>query len=231
MNFENLLKDLQERAGQIASEVNLDEQISSVKDATREVRERIENDPNSRNAALGGGALLMLMMASKGGRRLVGEVAKTGAVAAMGALAYKAWKERNGGEVADAAPSDVAVAGFVTDEERNPSFSRAMVETMVAAAHADGEIDEAEMEAVDGAAKAAGLDLSQIASEASKEARLERIAAAARTPNHAAQLYSAAALATANPNGSETAFLEELAQKLGVSATHASRIRAEVAGN
>ena len=123
MNLDNLLKDLQERAGQIASEVDLNEHITSVKDATRQVRERIESDPNARNAALGGGALLMLMMASRGGRKLMGEVAKTGAVAAMGALAYKAWKERNGGEVADTAPSDVAVAGFVTDAERNPSFS------------------------------------------------------------------------------------------------------------
>lgn len=229
MDIVNLLKDLQARAGEIAGDIDVDKHVEDARTAAKKVKEKIETDPNARNAALGGGALLMLLMASKGGRKLVGNVAQTGAVAALGALAYKAWRDRGGSNGGEVTTEEVAAAGFIADREADQDFSRALVETMVAAAHADGEIDMEEMEIIDAAMKDAGFDITQIDKNASSQMVLNHISAAARTPNHAAQLYAAAALATANPSGQETAFLKSLADKLGLAPDHAARIRAEAA--
>ena len=184
LNFEQLLQDLQNKAAQVANDVDVDAQVETARDAVQKVKERLEADPNARNAALGGGALLMLLMASKGGRRALGTVAKTGAVAAMGALAYKAWQERNGEAVGDVAPEDAAAAGFVTSDAADPEFSRGMIEAMAVAAHADGVIDAAELELIDTALKDAGLDISDLQVGGVSGAVLERIARSAKTPNH-----------------------------------------------
>ncbi|MEL6245690.1 MAG: DUF533 domain-containing protein [Pseudomonadota bacterium] len=225
VNVERLLEDLRNRAEAIADEVDVDAQVEDAKAMARRVKERLETDETARTYAMGGGVLLAALLATRGGRRLTGNVAKTGLVAGLGALAYRAWQQRQG----EAAPS-AGAPGFVAGDAAEPDFSAAIVHAMATAAHADGVIDPEEMEALDGAARDAGGELSSLVDGSLDEAAsLDLIARAAKTPNHAAQLYAAAALATGSQAPEESAFLNRLAERLGVSPQHASAIHSEAA--
>ena len=59
---------------------------------------------------------------------------------------------------------------------------------------------------------------------------LDKIAAGASSPNHAAQLYTAACVVTGDPTGAEAAFLSRLASRLGIAHAHAEAIRKEAKG-
>jgi len=64
--------------------------------------------------------------------------------------------------------------------------------------------------------------------EGGEEENLKVISKAARSPNHAAQLYAAAAVVTGDPNAAEAGFLNRLAIVLGIESGHAGAIRSEV---
>ena len=223
-DIEKVLKQLQEKATQIADEVDVDATVESAKDMAKKVQDKIETDENARNAAIGGGALLAVLMASRGGRKLVGDVAKTGAVAAMGAMAWNAWKKRNGGNVAD----DDQEYGFAGNDADDPAFSIAVVESMAAAANADGVLDEEEASAIKTALKDGGLNETVLDETVSREDVLNRISNAAVTPNHAIQLYAAACAGACEVSSEENTFLRDLATKLEIDANVAARVRAEM---
>lgn len=236
MDVTAILKDLQVRAETAAKEFDLDSKVASAKETAQKVRERLETDERARNLTIGGGVLLTALMATRGGRRLMGTVAKTGAAAALGALAYKAWQERRGashpqpGDTGYGSDSgQLAAAGFVMDDAADPAFSRAVVHAMAAAAYADGAIDPAERAEIDGTGAAGDTDLEALVNGSmGRQETIELISLAARTPNHAAQLYAAAVLATGQQSPAESAFLSELAVALGVSPAHAEAMARDV---
>lgn len=220
IDAEKILKDLQERAEAAAESVDVDGKVEDAKALARKVKDRLETDETARNYAIGGGVLLAALLATKGGRKLTGSVAKTGLVAGLGALAYKAWQDRQGN--AGASADDAAQAGFVTSDSADVDFSAAVVHAMATAAYADGVIDPDEMEAIDGAAREAGQDATDLVDGSMSEAAsLDLIASAAKSPNHAAQLYAAAVLATGHQAPEESSFLAKLADRLGISPDHA----------
>ncbi|MCA8901346.1 MAG: DUF533 domain-containing protein [Hyphomonas sp.] len=229
MDFETIFNDLQKQAKKTAKDLELDKAMQRGKDLSQEALEKLKTDRDTQIAATGAGALLLAaMLGTKGGRRFLGGAAKTGAVAGLGALAYKAWLDRQGtkprGEIK---PGKL---GFVTDKKLDPEFSEALVRTMIAAAWADGALDDAEKEALADALKAGGenkraRDL--LTNERPEAETLDKIAAAARSPNHAAQLYAAACLVTGDPTRSEAGFLARLAHRLGIEEAHAASIRGQ----
>ena len=164
-------------------------------------------------------------LGNKGGRRLVGGVAKTGAVAALGALAYRAWINKAEAEEGDAKAA--ATAGYVTDETADAAFAEAIVRVMVAAAHADGQVDASEQDMIDGELDRAGVNAETRAAflqPLTGEALYNVVQKAALSPNHSAQLYAAASVVMADKTSSEQAFLKELAERLGVHVEHAVAI-------
>lgn len=224
-DIEQLLKQMQDKASQIADEVDVDASVEGAKEMAKKVQGRLETDEKARNAALGGGALLAILMASKGGRKLVGNVAKTGAVAAMGAMAWNAWQKRDGAtEASNAADGDF---GFAGNDAEDPAFSIAVVEAMAAAAHADGNLDQEEAKAIDEALKEGGLNETVLDETVSRGDILNRISKAAVSPNHAVQLYAAACVGAAEISIEESEFLRDLAQKLEIDPRVAARIREE----
>ncbi|MEO0818632.1 MAG: DUF533 domain-containing protein [Pseudomonadota bacterium] len=236
MDIEQILKDLQLRAETAVKDFDVDTKVESAKDTARKVKERLETDEQARNLTIGGGVLLAGLLATSGGRRLLGTVAKTGAVAGLGALAYKAWQERNNA----AAPSehempeaeDIQAAGFVIDAESDPAFARALVHAMATAAYADGVIDPEERAAIDGVVETDDQDLMALVDNSkSEDDCLDMITLAARTPNHASQLYAAAAIATGDQSASEAGFLNRLAERLGIAKSHAAAIGREIASS
>ncbi len=102
---------------------------------------------------------------------------------------------------------------------------------MFGAAYADGELDRQERLAIDAALIKAGAsddDRRALLERLPDSERLDHIARGARSPNHAAELYAAAA-ATAGDDGAEAAFLERLADRLGIHPDHAGAIRKTIA--
>ncbi|MCA8905653.1 MAG: DUF533 domain-containing protein, partial [Hyphomonas sp.] len=218
MDFATIFADLQKQAKQAAKDLELEQTMQRGKDLSKEALEKLKTDRNTQVAATGAGALLLAaMLGTKGGRRFLGGAAKTGAVAGLGALAYKAWLDRQGkratGDV------DPGKLGFVTDKKMEPEFAEALVRTMVAAAWADGALDDSEKASLAEALKASGAakrDRDLLTGDRPEAETLKKIAAAAKTPNHAAQLYAAACLVTGDPTRSERGFLARLADALGI---------------
>jgi uncharacterized membrane protein YebE (DUF533 family) len=59
--------------------------------------------------------------------------------------------------------------------------------------------------------------------------RLALIVKGARSPNHAAELYAAAAVTAGDDGGAQSTFLAKLANALGIHADHALAIRSKIA--
>lgn len=232
MDFQQILLDLQKQAKQAAKEHDLEGKIAKGKDLGEKALEKLKTDRNTQIAAAGAGALIAAMLlGTKGGRKVVGGTVKTGAVAGLGALAYHAWMKSQGRKPkADAEPAKL---GYVTAKTAEPEFAEALVRTIVAAAWADGVLDEAEKVVIEGALKEAGHgkgDRAILSNAVSEDETLKKIAAGALSPNHAAQLYTAACVVTGDPTSTEAAFLSKLAASLGIAESHAAAIRAEVKG-
>jgi len=235
MDIAKLFEDLQVRAQEAARGIDLDAKVLDARAVAQKVKTRLETDETARNLTIGGGVLLAAMLASRGGRRLVGGAARTGIVAGLGALAYKAWQDRNQttageAEPIDVAPETLAGTGYQTEAVADPAFSRAIIHAMAAAAYADGVIDPEERAAIDSVGETDDADLQAlIDGSLGPEKSIDLIALAAETPNHAAQLYTAAVVATGRRSAAESNFLNALRGRLGISETHAAAIAREVA--
>lgn len=230
MDFKRLFEDLRQQAAKTAEELELDKKVEQGKELGSKMIEKIKTDRDAQIKAGGGALLLAALLGTNGGRKIVGTTAKVGVVAGLGALAYRAWQQKNGQAVGADAP--VETAGYVTDEQLDEPFAEALVRTMVAAAWADGALDQAEHAAISDALEKAGSDTAMrqlLLNEQSEEENLKIIARAAASPNHAAQLYAAAAIVSGDPNAAETSFLARLADTLGIEHGHANAIRSEAA--
>ncbi|NWG91238.1 MAG: DUF533 domain-containing protein [Parvularculaceae bacterium] len=234
LDARKILANLQHEAELAIEDIKSSGAIDKAKKAASDVRERLKNDPKARTIAAGAGGLLVLgMLGSKGGRRLIGDIAQTGAVAALGALAYKTWMERHGRKAGDNPVKEAAAAGFPIDPAADPEFALAVVRAMLASAYADGVLDAHEQKIVDGALSKADLtpaERAMLTNEVPEAETLRLIADAAKTPHHAAELYAAAIVSAGDLNDRESAFLTKLADRLGLSADESRAIRDSALG-
>lgn len=230
LDARKILADLQHQAELAARQIEGGGAIDKAKKAAGELRERLKTDPQAQAVAAGAGGLLLLgMLGSKGGRRLMGDIAQTGAVAALGALAYKTWMERHGKKVDEKTiVRDAQASGFPIDPSSDPEFAMAVVRTMLAAAYADGVIDAHEQRIIDGAKSKAQItedERRMLAGEVPEEETLRLIASAAKTPHHASELYAAAVVSAGELNERESAFLKKLGERLGLSGEETKSLR------
>jgi uncharacterized membrane protein YebE (DUF533 family) len=189
-----------------------------------------------KGAAAGG--LAAILLGSKGGRKLAGSAVKLGGIAVLGGLAYRAWQNRNGDAAADGAPAaatmkDVTPAaaeparlGEVPDSETSLAILRAMI----AAAKADGHIDEAERRAIMTKLGGLGLDTEGkafMADELLKPLDIEEVARAATTAERAALIYAASLWAITPDDPTEKAYLDRLAERLKLAPELRASIDAE----
>ncbi len=231
MDFQKIFVDLQKQAKVASKEFELEKKMQKGKDLSRDALEKLKTDRTTQVATVGaGGLLLAALLGTKGGRKFLGTTAKTGAVAGLGVLAYRAWQERQG--VKTKGDVDPKALGFATDKKMEPEFAEALVRTLAAAAWADGNLDDSERATIETALKNAGEDKklrALLTNERPEAETLDRIAAGANTPNHAAQIYAAACLVTGEPTRSERGFLDRLAHRLGIETEHAAAIQSQVA--
>ena len=179
------------------------------------------------------GGLGAIVLGTHAGRSLAASAAKLGALALIGGLAYKAVLNYQNGKplitgahtLAEAAPQG---SGFEPAAVTNESATL-YIKAMIAAAAADGRIDEAEMAKIMGGLKQGGMDAHAeefLAAELNNPASIDDLAEACESPEQAVQVYTAARIAITPDGGAEDAFLAALAGKLGVDAKLAAHIDA-----
>jgi uncharacterized membrane protein YebE (DUF533 family) len=176
--------------------------------------------------ALAGG-LAAILLGSKTGRKIGGEALKLGGMAAVGALAYKAYRDWQAGKEPPAAPpaqQSVPMLPAPSGTPFNPSsesgqqkLARHLLRAMIAAAKADGHIDAqeqtrifAEMDKLPLAAD----DKAFVMDELRAKLDIDAVAGAAETPEEAAEIYTASLLAVDVDNAAERGYLAMLAARL-----------------
>ena len=174
--------------------------------------------------AAAGGALALLL-GSKRGRKIGGSVLKIGSVAALGALAFKVYRDWQASQSA-AAPTSGPGAAPTADFERLPApqlelHSQAMLGAMIAAAKADGHMDEREREQVEAELHRLEADPALrrwVDDQLRRPVDPAAVASAASTPEMAAEIYLASVLVVDDTTVMERAYLDELARQLRLDA-------------
>lgn len=161
--------------------------------------------------ALAGGALALLL-----GNRRARKMATLGGLAAVGALAYRAygdWKRQQGA-------ADASMAAHVPQSLPAPdaeSHSQALLKALIAAAKADGHVDARERATIEGEFVRLGADADTrqwLQAELQKPLDPADIAAAAVSPELAAEMYAASVMVVDEQNFMERTYLDELARQL-----------------
>lgn len=203
----------------------------SMDDVLAKLKELVAQNQFGAGAAAGG--LGAVILGTQTGRSVAASAAKLGALALIGGLAYKAYVNYSQGKplvsgldtVAEAAP---AGSGFKPQAVTNEA-AMLYIRAMVAAAAADGRVDQAEMAAIMGNLKQAGLDAAAeefMAGELNRPATPDELAAACQSSEQAVQLYTAARIAITPDSGAEKQFLATLADRLGMAPELAAHIDA-----
>ncbi len=165
--------------------------------------------------ALASGALSMLL-GNKRMRKFGGKGLAYGGLAALGVLAYRAYSDWQKQNAAAAPSSPPRTVDRLTGSEAE-THSRAILKALVAAAKADGHIDDRERQMID-------EELGKLSDDATLrdwlQAELNRpldpqeVASAATSKEMASEMYLASLLMIDEKNYMERAYLDELARNL-----------------
>ncbi|MGO4998666.1 tellurite resistance TerB family protein [Oceanisphaera sp. W20_SRM_FM3] len=173
------------------------------------------------------GGILGLLMGSKSGRNMAGGSLKYAGLAAAGAMAFKAyqsWQQNQSPAQTQAATSadlQARDAHLESQGIEQTSFQLSLMSAMIAAAKADGHIDNAEQAHIFSQVEEMGLAASEKAlvfDMLSATPSLADIASHATNTEQAAELYLASRLVIDPDQAVERAYLEALAHKLNLPA-------------
>lgn len=176
------------------------------------------------------GTLATVLLGTQTGRNVAGTAAKLGGLALIGGLAYRAYQNWQAGT--PATTEHAQSQGQVTPPPSDSTFSgphagdahdRALftLRAMIAAAKADGEIDADERARIMGRAGALGVDPAAhafIEGEMARPLDIDALVAEATTPEQKVELYAASAVAVDPSHPANAAYLDTLAEKLGLDA-------------
>lgn len=235
--FGQATEGVKEGAGRISDATGARDAITNAaggrtpEELLAQVKDLIANNRFSAGAVLGG--LGGLLLGTRTGRGLTSSALKAGALALIGGLAYKAYQNHQAGKPLITGPQNAATAapsgsGFEPAAISNEG-ALLMIRAMIAAAAADGRIDDAEYARITSSLEAARTDpeaRSFLESELRRPASAADLAAAVRTPAEALQVYTAARIAVDGDTASEAGFLAELADRLGIDHDLAAQVDA-----
>ena len=172
------------------------------------------------------GAIVAVLLGTRAGRNLTGSAVKLGGLAAIAGLGYKAWQNyQKGNSPVEATKSDPVLiedqskAGFDTNAASPDAreFALVLVRAMIAAARADGHIDDEERSRIADKLALAGLDPEErdfLARELEAPVDLDAIIGAADTEAKKVELYTASRLAIEPQSRAERGYLDLLAGRL-----------------
>lgn len=181
----------------------------------------------------GGGALaagaMGLLLGNKTARKLGGQALTYGGLAALGVLAYKAygnWQNQQGGTV----QTEPQTIDRLPDAQAE-QHSQAILQALVAAAKADGHVDDRERQLIEGEFSKLNNDQSLqtwLSAELNKPLDPAAVARAASTPEMAAEMYLASVLMVDQEHFMERAYLNELARQLQLDPVLQQELEAQV---
>jgi uncharacterized membrane protein YebE (DUF533 family) len=201
----------------------------------QKAKDVLAQNPGLAQAGLIGLAGLLFGKRKSGG--MSGNLAKLGGLAVIGGLAYKAFRNHQSGrpllDMGGAGPELGATqtqgaAPETLDVPQESGFHPASqteddvilyLRTMVAAAAADGQIDEAERSRIARGLTEGGIDAEAtrwLEREMADPADVEDLAAKVNLPEKAAQVYAAARIAIDPDTIQEREFLRQLAEALNL---------------
>ncbi len=184
------------------------------------------------------GGLVGLLLGGQRGRRMGGKAIKYGSMAALGYAGYRVYQDWKAKQPQRAAtpwpePTGAVVDNAGIDDWQPPaanglpalpppameSHGRAMLTAMIAAAKADGHLDERERSLI-------GAELTRLESDPAQrewfEQQVQRpldpadVARAATTPQLASEMYLASLLVADETSFMERAYLDELARQMSL---------------
>ncbi|MDQ0456223.1 tellurite resistance TerB family protein [Rhizobium paknamense] len=171
------------------------------------------------------GALVSLLLGTKKGRSLAGGALKIGGLALIAGLGYTAYRNYKSGKAAEEIPALPELAPVPEQSPFSPQhalsndFALTLVKAMIAAAKADGHIDDAERSAI--LERIHAVDLGSeaeafIAAELANPTDLDGLVAAARSEEEKVELYTASRLTIEPDTRAERGYLDLLAGRLGL---------------
>ena len=181
----------------------------------------------------GGGALaagaMGLLMGNKTARKVGGKALTYGGLAALGVLAYKAYGnwQANQGTAPQSEPQTIDRLPAPQVEEH----SQAILRALVAAAKADGHVDDRERQLIEGEFTKLTNDQELqhwLQAELNKPLDPAEVARAANTPEMAAEMYIASVMLVDEEHFMERAYLDELARQLKLDPALKAELEAQV---
>ncbi|HHJ39514.1 MAG: hypothetical protein AXA67_09365 [Methylothermaceae bacteria B42] len=189
-----------------------------------EEKAEIPAEGPEREAALKGAAkgaaaagVLALLLGTKGGRKVAGLAAKLGGLAALGGLAYQTYQGWHG--VKSTKPVEPGVPVGNLQGEEAEQRSQVLLRAMIAAAKADGHIDDKERSKIIEQAKTSGVDeetLKFFEEQLKAPVDARAIAAEADSQETAAEIYLVSRMVIDVANDQERVYLQELSSALGL---------------
>ena len=189
------------------------------------------------------GAIAAVLLGTGAGRSITGSALKLGGLAVVAGLGYQAYKNYQAGKTpqesatpqleADVVP-EAEQSGFDTDVEKiDDNFALALMRAMIAAARADGHVDDEERARIADRLAVSGLASDAqafINAELEDSAPLDEIIAAAKTEAQRVEIYTASRLAIDPDTRAEKGYLDMLAGRLGLADELVDHIEATVSG-
>ncbi|MBE7183893.1 MAG: tellurite resistance TerB family protein [Methylobacterium mesophilicum] len=198
----------------------------------------------ARRNPIAAGAILAGVLGTGAGRGVAGSAIKLGGLAAIASMAYKAYQDHQAGKTPQEAQNTGAAAPELlppppgtdfhpaTAPQGEDQFALTLIRAMIAAAKADGHIDDDERARIGERSQTAGLDDEAgqfLQDELKKPIDLESIVAGAQTEAQKVELYTAARVAVDADNRAERGFLDQLAGRLGLEDALIAHVEATVA--
>ncbi|MCL9782765.1 tellurite resistance TerB family protein [Vibrio sp. S4M6] len=185
----------------------------------------LKNNPDTLKTlgagALGGG-IIGLLMGSKKTQKMGKSALKVGGAAALGALAYKVYRDYQNKQPSDSTASQSPSEQLAAPEhfDANDDIHNVLIiKSMIAAAKADGHVDDQEMASIEETLQGIGADehvRALVKDELNKPLDPAEIAKLAASPEQASEIYLASLIVVDEQNFMEKAYLKELANQLNL---------------
>ena len=211
----------------------------SVKDRAGQAGDLARNNPWKT------GAVVAALLGTKTGRKLAGNVATVGGLAAIAGLGYLAYKNYQSGQSPQTAPQPAPQAETPllpppADSPFSPQssqlsndFALTLVRAMIAAAKADGHVDGEEQKRILGKLSENGLDPDEVAfltQELTSPLDIDKVVKGAANKEEAVEIYAASLIAITADHPAERAYLDMLAARLGLEPELARTIEHTIEG-
>lgn len=198
------------------------------------------NIPGGMAGGLAAGGVIGLLLGNKKARKVAGKAVTYGGLAAVAALAYRAWQNsRQGGPGAPVLPTTPALppadSGFDPTTLRDgegADFRLTLLKAMIAAANADGHIDQSERAMLQQQIDASALGSDEKAflfDQMNRESDPIAVARLATDEKQAAEIYLASSLAIDPDTPEEQRYLDRLGDALRLEASLRSELDRQAA--